>query len=207
MSKVLPNFLHTEEEDSFVFGELAVPQTQNEELSIEEEALLFDTQDPVDLLPIFENTGQVVNWDDSAHTGSSYTAGIDPISTENDRSFTLHASAEGAEMFNQAVRVEAISQANLTLPEIGELRSYMSHPAESLVERMIPVQDLYNRQMYAAQVAAEQNAILRTSNDYAIAGALAAITEHVTQVGDITWRSARVGSRDTRPIELIDDEA
>ena len=42
--------------------------------------------------------------------------------------------------------------------------------------------------------------------DYAMANAEAAISAHVAQVGDVTWRSRRVGSRDSRPIELIDDE-
>ena len=44
MSTVLPNYLYTEEEDTFVFGNLEVVQTQEEELSLEEEALLFDSQ-------------------------------------------------------------------------------------------------------------------------------------------------------------------
>lgn len=149
MSRVLPNFLHTEEEDSFVFGELAVPQTQNEELSIEEEALLFDTQEE-SLLPgvnpqSFQLTfsseyavereemeREAATWDDFAHTESPYLVVMDPISDE------------------------------VTITE------RRPHPVNSLVERMSSVQDFYTRQIHEAQ---------------------------------------RVGSRDNRPIELIDDEA
>ncbi len=44
MNRVLPTFLYAEEEDSFVFEELEVPESiQDYELSVEEEALLFDT--------------------------------------------------------------------------------------------------------------------------------------------------------------------
>ena len=44
MNKVLPTFLYAEEEDTFVFEELRAPEiVQDHELSVEEEALLFDT--------------------------------------------------------------------------------------------------------------------------------------------------------------------
>lgn len=96
MNTVLPNYLHTEEEDTFVFKEL-VPQVQ-EELSVEEEALLFDsesvienvvnsntsnlyfeTEEEIELLPIFrdpereEMEREAATWD-SAHTESAYVA-------------------------------------------------------------------------------------------------------------------------------------
>lgn len=96
MNTVLPNYLHTEEEDTFVFKEL-VPQVQ-EELSVEEEALLFDsestlntqiavntsnilfeTEEEIELLPIFrdpereEMEREAATWG-SAHTESAYVA-------------------------------------------------------------------------------------------------------------------------------------
>jgi hypothetical protein len=90
MSKVLPTFLYTEEEDSYVFEELGVPQTQNEELSVEEEALLFDSEDQelpeLELIPYEPDEYQVereemereaATWD-SAHTESNYILSADP---------------------------------------------------------------------------------------------------------------------------------
>ena len=85
MNTVLPNYLHTEEEDTFVFKEL-VPQVQ-EELSIEEEALLFDSEEegdfPASNLNYFEQGVQdaereemereAATWG-SAHTESAYVA-------------------------------------------------------------------------------------------------------------------------------------
>jgi hypothetical protein len=45
MSTVLPTYLYTEEEDTFVFKELRAPEiVQDHELSVEEEALLFDSE-------------------------------------------------------------------------------------------------------------------------------------------------------------------
>jgi hypothetical protein len=69
MSTVLPTYLYTEEEDTFVFKELEVPQAQEEELSLEEEALLFDSESS----PTLE---QVLS--DSAHTEHTYFVGVDP---------------------------------------------------------------------------------------------------------------------------------
>jgi hypothetical protein len=69
MSKVLPTFLYTEEEDSYVFNELEV-QTQNEELPIEEEALLFESVNPIEEIPdLFLTESNIL---DSAHTESGY---------------------------------------------------------------------------------------------------------------------------------------
>jgi hypothetical protein len=156
MSNVLPTYLFTEEEDTFVFDELAQPEAQNEELSVEEEALLFDTEEPVELLPIFETTTdeyqlereemerEAATWNDFAHTESPYLVAVDEIPP---------ASME-------------------------EVREFMSHPAESLVERMRPLQDAYNRQMFEAQQHAEL------------------ITSRVGLRGE---------ARDSRPIELVDD--
>ena len=69
MSTVLPTYLYTEEEDTFVFEKLEVPQAQEEELSLEEEALLFDSESS----PTLE---QVLS--DSAHTEHTYLVGVDP---------------------------------------------------------------------------------------------------------------------------------
>ena len=68
MSTVLPTYLYTEEEDTFVFEDLEVVQTQEEELSLEEEALLFDSEQ-INTLEVYS---------DSAHTESNYIISGDP---------------------------------------------------------------------------------------------------------------------------------
>ena len=91
MSTVLPNYLYTEEEDTFVFGNLEVVQTQEEELSLEEEALLFDSINPIEDIPdlvlpseeeLRELQAESATWENSAHTESPYLVAMDPISTE-----------------------------------------------------------------------------------------------------------------------------
>lgn len=109
MNKVLPTFLYTEEEDTFVFEELPVPKVvQNHELSVEEEALLFDseasqelpgvnpttfditlnTEEVIELLPLFRDSEieelerEAATWNDSAHTESAYVTPEYPIVPE-----------------------------------------------------------------------------------------------------------------------------
>jgi hypothetical protein len=167
MNKVLPTFLHIEEEDSFVFEELEVPESiQDHELSVEEEALLFDTEEPVELLPIFDTNyhddeyqaereemeREAATWSDFAHTESPYLVAMDTVSSE------------------------------VTITE------RRPHPVDSLVERMRPLQNEYNRQMHTFN-----NLVITGESvvhaDYAIVDALNSL-------------QAR---RDNRPIELIDD--
>ena len=90
MQTVLPTYLYTEEEDTFVFEELKAVPAQQEELSIEEEALLFDSEEPIELLPIFDTTSdedqmereemarEAATWD-SAHTESLLSTGSPQI--------------------------------------------------------------------------------------------------------------------------------
>lgn len=93
MNTVLPTYLFTEEEDSFVFGELKAPEVQNEELTLEEEALLFDSESttetaytPVDYgehevelaeLELAEMEAEASTWD-SAHT-ESHILSVNPV--------------------------------------------------------------------------------------------------------------------------------
>lgn len=89
MSTVLPNYLYTEEEDTFAFGNLEVVQIQEEELSLEEEALLFADEQI--------NTLEVYN--DSAHTESPYLVAMDPILAET-------TTSVGEVVWRQIVRDE-----------------------------------------------------------------------------------------------------
>jgi hypothetical protein len=177
MNKVLPTFLYAEEEDTFVFEELRAPEiVQDYELSVEEEALLFDsetsqelpginpttfditlnTEEVVELLPIFrdpeieEMEREAATWD-SAHTESPYLVAMDPVSSE------------------------------VTITE------RRPHPTGSLVERMRPSQDAYNMQM-------------QMYRDLVITGeAIVYANGSTISVG------SRGQARDNRPIELIDD--
>jgi hypothetical protein len=95
MNKVLPTFLYAEEEDTFVFEELTVPEVvQDHELSVEEEALLFDSEDQelpeLELIPYEPDEYQVereemereaATWD-SAHTEPAYVAPEYPMVPE-----------------------------------------------------------------------------------------------------------------------------
>lgn len=102
MNKVLPTILYTKEEDTFVFEELTVPEiVQDHELSVEEEALLFDseaneTQEeetledfPFHVDPEIEELEreleelerEAATWD-SAHTEPAYVAPEYPLTPE-----------------------------------------------------------------------------------------------------------------------------
>jgi hypothetical protein len=157
MNKVLPTFLYVKEEDTFAFEELTVSEiVQDHELSVEEEALLFDSEDQelpeLELIPYETDEYQVereemereaATWD-SAHTESPYLIGMDPISDE------------------------------VTITE------RRPHPVDSLVERLRSSQDAYNMQMHTFN-----NLVITGESvvhaDYAIANAEAAITAHVQQ--------------------------
>jgi hypothetical protein len=92
--KVLPTFLYAEEEDTFVFEELTVPEiVQDHELSVEEEALLFDSEDQelpeLELIPYEpdeyavereEMEREAATWD-SAHTEHPSIMYTDPAPT------------------------------------------------------------------------------------------------------------------------------
>lgn len=143
MSTVLPTYLYTEEEDTFAFEELEVPQAQEEELSLEEEALLFDSEQ-INTLEIYS---------DSAHTESNYIISGDPIS-------------------NQVILTSR------------------PHPVDSFVERMIPLQDQYNRQMH------------NTFNNLVITGESVVHADYAI----VDALNSLQAMRDERPIELIDDE-
>ena len=159
MNKVLPTILYTKEEDTFVFEELRAPEVvQNHELSVEEEALLFDSEDQelpeLELIPYEPDEYQV----------------------------------EREEMEREAATWEsAHTNYQLSMPAPAP------QTAQSLVERLVPLQNEYNMQMntYMNLVATGESVV---HADYAIANAEAAIIAHVQQT-----------MRNNRPIELIDD--
>ena len=98
MNKVLPTFLYTEEEDTFVFEELRAPEiVQDHELSVEEEALLFDSEiqeelPELELIPYEEPDEyrlereemerEAATWD-SAHTEQPSTVYLNTVSGDS----------------------------------------------------------------------------------------------------------------------------
>lgn len=113
MNKVLPTFLYAEEEDTFVFEELTVPEiVQDHELSVEEEALLFDSE--LEELPE-----------------------LDPIPY-----YTDEYAVEREEMEREAATWESAhtEHPSIMYPD--------PQTAQSLVERLRPLQDAHNMQMY-----------------------------------------------------------
>ncbi len=218
MEQVLPNFLHNGGEDTFVEQEFE-PRVlaHEEELSVEEEAMLFYNEEQVELLPIFNQTSTTtVPWEIPAQTiadarelaeleaeAATFSHPLEPeidwatveaaLDTEesahtgSERSVTMVTNQAGMEMFQQALRAEVNTQ--LTMPAINheEVRQSMAHPAESLVERIRPLQDVYNREMLQAHYVAGVDPYTSDINS--------------VQVGRVTWRTARREGQ----IELIDD--
>ena len=82
MNQVLPNFLHTQGEDTFVEQEFEPVVIHREELSVEDEALLFDNQ------PTIENL-------------------IVPVAVEPNRQLTLEEVIEMAELEAEAAQFDS----------------------------------------------------------------------------------------------------
>jgi hypothetical protein len=111
LSRVLPTYLYSEEEDISEIGKI-VPQAQNEELSVEEEALLFDSLQAQEFYPLTpEDSFPAVEHVDPAHTESN----------DNSRGvgFSFYAGLEGARQLEQAlreeIREETARQANFSI--------------------------------------------------------------------------------------------
>ena len=184
MEQVLPNFLHDEGEDTFVEKEFEQVTIHREELSVEEEAMLFDNSSThvVQNLYVAHNvTGSIAELSaearelaelaaeaaqfdvplessDDEDYGENFTWGLEQDEDEeelqrheeaahtgSERNVTIHTSAAGMEMFQEALRAEVTSQLTMPAP-VEEVRQFMSHPAESLVERMRTLQNTHNMQ-------------------------------------------------------------
>ena len=191
MNQILPNFLHTQGEDTFVEQEFEPVVIHREELSVEDEALLFDSGSisPAGSLYTTHNvTGSIAELSAQATTQANRqltleeviemaeleaeAAQFDPVSDSSDeedytedynedweneeqdedeeeiqrheeaahtgseRNVTMYMSQAAVEQFNEALRAEVNSQLSMPAPQT----------AASLVERLIPLQQEYNRQ-------------------------------------------------------------
>lgn len=204
MNQVLPNFLHNEGEDTFVEQEFEPVVIHREELSVEDEALLFDNQ------PTIENL-------------------IVPVAVEPNRQLTLEEVIEMAELEAEAAQFDVPSESSdnedygdefhwgdeqdedeeemqrheeaahtVSIDSQTYFNSQLSMPApqtaQSLVERVRPLQEAYNMQMLQAQQRADFPTYVAGIDPY---------TSDINsvQVGQVTWRTARREGQ----IELIDD--
>lgn len=245
MQQVLPNFLHNEGEDTFIEKEFEpIVLAHEEELSVEDEALLFDNEStpvtepivPVAVIPNRQLTlDEVIEMAELEAEAATFNHPLEPeidwatveaaLDTEesahtgSERNLTIHTSAAGMAMFQQALRAEVeqdfrdviVSERPIVINSsevverfenaIEEVRTFMAHPASSLVERMRPLQDAYNRQMLQAQQDLIITGEAIVHNDQLMASALASLAQGTTQVGQVTWRTARREGQ----IELIDD--
>lgn len=155
MEQVLPNFLHDEGEDTFVEKEFEQVTIHREELSVEEEAMLFDNSST----PVVE-----VPWEIPAQTIAEARElaelAAEAAQFDSDLEFSESSDDEfdddedyGEEFHwgdtEHAVEIEEMLRDEETAHTVSQLS--MPHPAESLVERMRPLQDAYNVQMLQAQ--------------------------------------------------------
>ena len=154
MEQVLPNFLHNDGEDNFIEQEFApVIIHREEELSLEEEALLFDSElmdltissiqrnEPDTTITFTTGTGDVtynmpmidIGVASGTLISTTANAGIS-IPNFNTEASSVVSIYSGGPIFITEDPAHTVSQ--LVMPA--------SHPADSLVERMRPLAQQYN---------------------------------------------------------------
>ena len=169
MEQVLPNFLYDEGEDTFVEKEFEQVTIHAEELSVEEEAMLFDNQPtftepvvPITVVPnrqltleeviemaeleaeaaqfnIPSESSETEDYGEEFYWGDEQEEDEQELQRHEEATHIVYTSAAGARIMEDALRAETNSQ--LSMP----------HPAGSLIERMRPLQNVYNMQMQAYQ--------------------------------------------------------
>lgn len=173
MNQILPNFLHNEGEDTFVEQEFEPVVIHREELSVEDEALLFDNEstvtEPVVQEPVIPNRQltleEVIEMAELEAEAAQFDVPLefsessdDEFDDDEDYGEEFHWGDEQAEdeeeMQNHeeyAVELEELARDEEAAHTVSQLSMPAPHPAESLVERMRPLQNLYNVQMQAYQ--------------------------------------------------------
>ena len=176
MNQVLPNFLHNDGEDTFVEQEFESVVIHREELSVEDEALLFDNDStPVTEVPweipaqtvaeareLAELAAEAAQFDSSLQSSTieededweneeqdedeeEMQRHEEAAHTVSETEISVTTSQTGVELYNELLRIEANSWLSNTPPQT----------AQSLVDRIRPLQEEYNMQMLRAQQAAE----------------------------------------------------
>ncbi len=143
MEQVLPNFLHNDGEDTFIEQEVVpVVLAHEEELSVEDEALLFDNE-----IQTEEEFDDDAIWDEDVDEdvdearellaeleaeAATFSHPLEPginwrtietqldqeeaAHTVSERTYTIHTNLVGARMFEEALRAEVNSQLTMPLP-------------------------------------------------------------------------------------------
>jgi hypothetical protein len=172
MQQVLPNFLHNGGEDTFVEKEFEpIVLAHEEELSVEDEALLFDNEaqtvtEPIVQAPVIPNRqltlDEVIEMAELEAEAATFNHPLEPeidwatvetavdqqetAHTDSERSITLITSRAGMEMFQEALRVEVNQNFRDTV---------VTGQTQTLIERMRPMQDVFNREMFLVQQHAQ----------------------------------------------------
>ena len=180
MNQVLPNFLHTQGEDTFVEQEFEPVVIHREELSVEDEALLFDN----DSTPVAETVVQapvilnrqltleeVIEMAELEAEAAQFDSDLELSDEEEYTDEDYNEDWENDEQDEDEEEIQRHEEAAHTVYPYTPLNSFYPytplnsfidangntvtnvapHPAGSLVERMRPLQDAYNVQMLQAQ--------------------------------------------------------
>jgi len=170
MNQVLPDFLHNGGEDIFVEQEFEPVVIHREELSVEEEAMLFDNE----ATPVVENlyvthnvTGSIAQLSAEARELAEIQAEAalfdhqPELSNEDDQDDEdwLDEDFEDSNEEETAHTVYPYTALNSFIDANGNIVDSVSpQTAQSLVERIRPLQETYDLQMLRAQQATQLNA-------------------------------------------------
>ena len=172
MNQVLPNFLHNEGEDTFVEQEFEpIVLAHEEELSVEDEALLFDNEST----PVVENlyvthnvTGSIADLAAEARELAELAAEAAAFNSPNEEEYlddtyfedeqeedeeeiqrheeAAHTGSERIVRIHTNLAGARMFDESLRAEANSQLS--MPHPAESLVERMRPLAQQYNTAIF-----------------------------------------------------------
>lgn len=165
MNQILPNFLHTQGEDTFVEQEFEPVEIHREELSVEDEALLFDNEstlvaEPVVQTPVIPNRQltleEVIEMAEIEAKAAQFDSDLEPSDEEDYTDEEYNEDWENDEQDEDEEEMQRHEEAAHTgsVDAQAYYNSQLIMPApqtaQSLVERMRPLQDAYNMQMLQA---------------------------------------------------------
>ena len=177
MAQVLPNFIHNGGEDTFVEQDFEpVVYEHEEELSVEQEALLYDSEAQPEEVP----------WEISRQTIEEARE-LAELALEAAQFDSPTIDEEGwDDEWDEAE--DSVEELERQLDEEEVAHTTQTHSTDSLVERMRPFQIAYNVQMLQAQQIAEIQRNLQP-----------------IEMGPFIVRNVETSSTPNPSIELIDD--
>ena len=163
MEEVLPNFLHNEGEDTFVEKEFEQVTIHREELSVEEEAMLFDNEatvtEPIVQAPVVANRQLTLEEVIEMAELEAEAAQFDVPSESSDDEDYGEDFYWGDEQDEDEEELQRHEEAAHTVSQLSMPALSIVYPdpqtAASFVERMRPLQNAYNMQMFEPQQHAE----------------------------------------------------